>query len=48
MGWRDRIGHVIFTTESRAARTFDIVLLWAIVASVVAVLLESLPAMPSS
>jgi voltage-gated potassium channel len=45
MGWRDRIGHVIFTTESRAARTFDIVLLWAIVASVVAVLLESLPAM---
>jgi voltage-gated potassium channel len=45
MGWRERIGHVIFTTESPAARAFDVVLLWAIVASVVAVVLESLPAM---
>jgi voltage-gated potassium channel len=45
MGWRERIGHVIFTTESPAARAFDVALLWAIVASVVAVVLESLPAM---
>jgi voltage-gated potassium channel len=43
MGWRSRIGHVIFTTDSRAARAFDVVLLWAIAASVVAVLLESVP-----
>lgn len=45
MTWRERIGHVIFTTESPAARAFDVVLLWAIVASVVAVVLESLPTM---
>ncbi len=43
MGWRERIGRVIFETDTPAARTFDVVLLWAIVASVVAVVLESVP-----
>lgn len=40
-GARDRIGRVIFGTESRAGRTFDILLLWAILISVLAVVLES-------
>ncbi|MFO8149699.1 MAG: ion transporter [Trueperaceae bacterium] len=43
MGWRERIGRVIFETDTPAARAFDVVLLWAIVASVVAVVLESVP-----
>jgi len=43
MGWRERIGNVIFETDTPAARAFDVVLLWAIVASVVAVVLESVP-----
>ena len=43
MGWRERIGRVIFETDTPAARAFDVALLWAIVASVVAVVLESVP-----
>jgi voltage-gated potassium channel len=42
-GWRLRLHEVIFEAETRAGRTFDIVLLWAIVLSVVAVMLESVP-----
>lgn len=38
---RRRLGHVIFETDTPAARTFDIVLLWAILLSIVAVVLES-------
>jgi voltage-gated potassium channel len=43
MGWRERLGRVIFETDTPAARAFDVALLWAIVASVVAVVLESVP-----
>ena len=38
---REHIGHVIFDTRSRAGKAFDIGLLFAILASVVAVVLES-------
>lgn len=43
MTLRERIGHVIFETDTRAARGFDVALLWAIVASVALVVLESVP-----
>lgn len=43
MTLRERIGHVIFETDTRAARAFDVALLWAIVASVVSVVLDSVP-----
>jgi voltage-gated potassium channel len=43
MSLRERIGNVIFDTETPAARTFDVVLLWAILASVAVVVLESVP-----
>ena len=43
MTLRERIGHVIFDTDTPAARGFDVALLWAIVASVVLVVLESVP-----
>jgi voltage-gated potassium channel len=43
MGWRERTGRMIFETDTPAARAFDVVLLWAIVSSVVAVVLESVP-----
>eukprot|EP00913_Durusdinium_trenchii_P006004 g5616.t1 len=39
--WREKLGHVIFTTNSPAAKAFDIVLLIAIVLSVFAVCLET-------
>lgn len=38
---RERIGHVIFETDTPAARAFDVVLLVAIVLSVLLVILES-------
>lgn len=38
---RQRIGDVIFGTDARAGRAFDVVLLWAILISVAAVMLES-------
>lgn len=41
MTLRERIGHIIFETDTPAARAFDVALLWAIVASVLAVVLES-------
>ncbi len=43
MTLRERIGHVIFETDTKAARAFDVALLWAIVASVASVVLESVP-----
>jgi voltage-gated potassium channel len=39
--WRRRLYTVIFGTETRAGRIFDIVLLWLILSSVVTVMLES-------
>jgi voltage-gated potassium channel len=39
--WRARVHEVIFEADTRAGRAFDVLLLWCIVASVLAVLLES-------
>lgn len=39
--WRARLWRIIFETDTRAGRTFDVALLLAIVASVLAVMLES-------
>jgi voltage-gated potassium channel len=41
--WRNRLHQVVFNTDTRAGKVFDIVLLWLIVASVVVVILESIP-----
>lgn len=40
-GWRRRVFVVVFESDTRAGRRFDIVLLWAIVASVIVVMLDS-------
>lgn len=42
--WRVRLHEVIFEADTPAGRAFDVALLWCIVVSVVAVLLESVPA----
>ncbi len=39
--WRDRLHTIIFGAETPAGRLFDILLIWAIVISVIAVMLES-------
>lgn len=39
--WRKRLHEIIFEADTRAGRTFDIVLLWLIVTSVIIVMLES-------
>jgi voltage-gated potassium channel len=44
-GWRLRIYRIIFESDTRAGRIFDLVLLLAIVASVVVVMLDSVEAM---
>lgn len=41
--WRQRLHEVIFESDTRAGRAFDLALLVAIVASVLAVVLESVP-----
>jgi voltage-gated potassium channel len=40
-GWRLRLYTVIFEADTRAGRLFDVVLIWAILASVVVVMLDS-------
>lgn len=40
---KTRLYHIVFGTDSRAGKMFDIVLLWLIVASVMVVVLESMP-----
>ncbi len=42
--WRGRLHEVIFEADTAAGRTFDVLLLWCIVLSVLAVLLESVAA----
>lgn len=42
--WRARLHEVIFEADTPAGRAFDVALLWCIVLSVLAVLLESVPA----
>jgi voltage-gated potassium channel len=44
-GWRQRWYTIIFEADTRAGRTFDVALLLAIVASVVVVMLDSMPSM---
>lgn len=39
--FRERIGHIIFQSDTRAAKLFDVTLLLAILASIVLVMLES-------
>ncbi|MDP7495841.1 MAG: hypothetical protein QGI77_05395, partial [Roseibacillus sp.] len=41
---RERLWKIIFEAETRAGKTFDVILLWAIGLSVVAVMLESIDA----
>ncbi len=44
-GWRERLQIIIFQSDTRAGRLFDIVLLGAIVLSVLVVMLESVPSL---
>ena len=39
--WRHRLHEIVFESDTRAGRTFDLVLLWTILLSVMAVMLES-------
>jgi voltage-gated potassium channel len=41
---RRRLGHIIFETNTPGSRAFDVVLLWVILISVAAAVLESVPA----
>ncbi len=41
-GWKRKLYYVIFESDTRPGRIFDIVLLWAILLSVAAVMLESI------
>ncbi len=42
-GWRGRVDEVIFGVDTPAGKAFDVLLLWSILLSVVAVVLESVP-----
>jgi voltage-gated potassium channel len=42
-GWRQRLHEIIFEADTASGRVFDVVLLWAILLSVAAVMLESVP-----
>lgn len=44
MGLRERLGDIIFETDTPVSRGFDVVVLWAILLSVLAVMLESVAA----
>lgn len=41
--WRKKIREVIFGTDTPAGKNFDIILLWAIILSILVVMLESVP-----
>lgn len=41
MGWKPKLRHIIFESDTPAGKAFDIVLIWAIVASILVVLLDS-------
>ncbi|QHT67789.1 ion transporter [Rhodocytophaga rosea] len=43
MSWRDKLYEIIFEADTPEGKAFDITLLWAIVFSVLAVMLESVP-----
>ena len=42
---KNRLHRVVFNTDTRAGRLFDIILLWLIVTSVIVVIMESIPEM---
>ncbi len=46
--WREHLGHIIFETNTPASKAFDVCLLVAIIASVTAVVVESIPGMRES
>ncbi len=41
MTWKQRIRHIIFDSDTPASKAFDVVLIWAIVLSILIVLLDS-------
>ncbi len=41
--WKGKLHRIVFNTDTQAGKTFDIVLLWMIVVSVIVVILESIP-----
>src|SRR5688572_4585959 len=43
--WRHRLHEIVFESDTRAGRAFDVILLWIILLSVVAVMLESVASM---
>lgn len=43
MNLRDKLYHIVFGTDTKAGKRFDIVLLWMILFSVIVVMLESVP-----
>ncbi len=43
MNFRSKLFHIIFGTDTKAGRRFDVVLLWLILGSVLVVMLESIP-----
>ena len=43
-GWRKRIRKIIYEADTPLGKNFDVILLWLIIISVVAVMLESVPA----
>ncbi len=45
--WRERLWEIIFEADTRAGRAFDITLLWLIIGSIVAVMLESVASIRS-
>src|SRR5688572_16598494 len=46
-GWRAKLHEIIFESDTRQGRAFDIALIWCIVISVVLVILESVPGIRS-
>jgi voltage-gated potassium channel len=45
--WRNQLYEIIFGTDTRAGKTFDVLLLWSIIFSIVVVILESVQSIRS-
>lgn len=43
MNFRTRLFHIVFGTDTKAGKLFDVILLWLIMGSVMVVMLESIP-----
>lgn len=41
MSWKPRLRHIIFESDTPSGKAFDVILIWAIVASILVVLLDS-------